>query len=48
LHRAFVPDHACTKYQIALAIVRRFPELAVRLPPIRKPWMSEPGAGGRS
>lgn len=41
LHRAFASDHACTKYKIALATVRRFPELAVRLPPVRKPWMSE-------
>jgi ribosomal protein L17 len=41
LHRAFAPDHARTKYKIALAIVRRFPELGVRLPPARKPWMSE-------
>jgi len=41
LHRAFASDHAQTKYKIALAIVRRFPELAVRLPPARKPWMSE-------
>jgi len=46
LHRAFAPDHARTKYQIALATVRRFPELAVRLPPIRKPWMSEPAQMG--
>jgi hypothetical protein len=41
LHRAFAADNACTKYTIALATVRRFPELAIRLPPIRKPWMSE-------
>ena len=46
LRRAFVPEHARTKYQIALATVRRFPELAVRLPPIRKPWMSEPAQMG--
>jgi hypothetical protein len=41
LRRAFAPDRACTKYTIALATVRRFPELAIRLPPVRKPWMSE-------
>src|SRR2546426_10134961 len=46
LRRAFAPDHARTKYQIALTTVRRFPELAVRLPPIRKPWMSEPAQMG--
>lgn len=41
LHRAFTPEAACTKYRIALAIAGRFPELACRLPPIRKAWMSE-------
>ena len=41
LHRAFAAENACNKYKIALAIVRRFPELALRLPPTRKPWMSE-------
>lgn len=30
-----------TKYQIATAIAGRFRELAPRLPPLRKPWMSE-------
>ena len=29
------------KYEIAIAIVNRFPELAPRLPRFRKPWMSE-------
>src|SRR5262249_22067262 len=38
LQRAFASENARTKYQIALATVRRFPELAVRLPPARKPW----------
>ena len=46
LRRAFASEQARTKYQIALAIVQRFPELAVRLPPIRKPWMSEPAQMG--
>jgi hypothetical protein len=30
-----------TKYEIAVAIGKRFPELAPRVPPFRKPWMSE-------
>jgi len=41
IRRTFGPAGACTKYKIALAIAGRFPELAWRLPPIRKPWMSE-------
>ena len=32
---------ASTKYQIAVEIAKRFPELELRLPRIRKPWMSE-------
>jgi hypothetical protein len=30
-----------TKHQIATMIAARFPELAPKLPPFRKPWMSE-------
>ena len=30
-----------TKREIAEAIVREFPELEPRLPPVRKIWMSE-------
>lgn len=30
-----------TKYRIAQGIAERFPDLASRLPPPRKPWMSE-------
>lgn len=30
-----------TKFEIALAITKNFPELASRLPRKRKPWMSE-------
>jgi hypothetical protein len=41
LRRAFQSEDARTKYKTALAIAGRFPELAWRLPPIRKPWMSE-------
>ena len=32
---------AQTKYQRAVIIAERFPELASRLPPKRKPWQSE-------
>jgi Holliday junction resolvasome RuvABC endonuclease subunit len=32
---------ASNKYEIALDITKRFPELAPRLPRFRKPWMSE-------
>jgi hypothetical protein len=41
LRRAFAPSGTCTKYKIALAIAGWFPEVAWRLPPVRKPWMSE-------
>lgn len=30
-----------TKEEVAQAVARRFPEIAHRLPPHRKPWMSE-------
>jgi Holliday junction resolvasome RuvABC endonuclease subunit len=39
--QAFSEAGASTKYQIAMAIANRFPELAPRLPRFRKPWMSE-------
>jgi Predicted endonuclease involved in recombination (possible Holliday junction resolvase in Mycoplasmas and B. subtilis) len=39
--RAFAASGAKTKYEIAVAIANRFPELAPRLPRFRKPWMSE-------
>lgn len=32
---------AATKQTIATTIAQQFPELASRLPPLRKPWMSE-------
>jgi Holliday junction resolvasome RuvABC endonuclease subunit len=41
VRRAFSDSGAKTKYEIATVIVRRFPELAPRLPRFRKPWMSE-------
>jgi Holliday junction resolvasome RuvABC endonuclease subunit len=39
--RTFAEGEALTKHQIAKLIAARFPELAPRLPPFRKPWMSE-------
>lgn len=41
VQRVFAATGASTKHQIALAIAKRFPELDPRLPPLRKPWMSE-------
>src|SRR5262245_43589130 len=39
--QAFSESGAASKYEIAIAIAKRFPELAPRLPRFRKPWMSE-------
>src|SRR5262244_1805861 len=39
--QAFSESGASTKYEIAIAIAKRFPELAPSLPRFRKPWMSE-------
>ena len=39
--QAFASFGAVTKYQIAVEIVKRFPELESRLPRIRRPWMCE-------
>jgi hypothetical protein len=41
LKQAFVEADAKNKYEIAITIAKRFPELAPRLPRFRKPWMSE-------
>ncbi len=41
VRRAFSAENAVTKSEIAAAIAKRFPELAPRLPPRRKAWMSE-------
>lgn len=41
VRRAFSDSGAKTKYEIAVAIAKRFPELAPRLPRFRKPWMTE-------
>ncbi len=41
VYRAFAGTGAGTKYGIATALVRAFPELLVRLPPKRKPWQTE-------
>ena len=38
-HFAKVPAH--NKHEIATALAHRFPGLALRLPPKRKPWQSE-------
>lgn len=38
---AFAADRARTKQEIAAVLARRFPELAPRVPPTRKLWMSE-------
>src|SRR5262245_10492483 len=39
--QALSESGASNKYEIAIAIAKRFPELAPRLPRFRKPWMSE-------
>src|SRR5215475_14213326 len=39
--QAFSESGPSNKYEIAIAIAKRFPELAPRLPRFRKPWMSE-------
>ena len=39
--QVFSESGAKNKYEIAVAIANRFPELAPRLPRFRKPWMSE-------
>lgn len=41
VRNAFSQFGAATKYSIATILAKKFPELAPRLPPIRKPWMSE-------
>jgi Holliday junction resolvasome RuvABC endonuclease subunit len=41
IRKAFSPTGALTKQQVAMTIVSQFPELALHLPPARKPWMSE-------
>jgi RNase H-fold protein (predicted Holliday junction resolvase) len=41
VYRNFAKANARTKYEIALALTRRFPALVLRLPPKRKPWQSE-------
>jgi Holliday junction resolvasome RuvABC endonuclease subunit len=41
VRRAFSESGDFTKHQIATAIAQRLPELASRLPPYRKCWMSE-------
>lgn len=41
VYRCFTPDGQITKYEIAELIASMYPELAPRLPPKRKIWMSE-------
>ena len=41
VQRIFAPNSSATKYEIAQMIAEAFPELAFRLPPPRKIWMSE-------
>ena len=41
VREAFSQREASTKHQIATAIAQKLPELAPRLPPYRKCWMSE-------
>ena len=39
--KVFSSSGAITKHQIASSIAKQIPELALRLPPPRKPWMGE-------
>jgi hypothetical protein len=41
VRRVFFGDGQGTKYALAQILAERFPELGVRLPPKRRPWMSE-------
>ncbi len=41
VHRVFARAQATTKHRIAGVIADHFPELAPRLPPLRRAWMSE-------
>lgn len=41
IRQCFLRYQARTKHEIAEVIAREFPELELRLPPKRKPWMSE-------
>lgn len=41
VREAFAGRHASNKYQIAVDVAKRLPELSHRLPPPRKVWMAE-------
>lgn len=41
VRRSFLSVGARTKHDIAQAIAKRIPAFAIRLPPVRKPWMSQ-------
>ena len=40
-NEAFLQSGAVTKHQVATEIAARFPELALRMPRVRKPWRGE-------
>jgi hypothetical protein len=46
VRETFLSAGAVTKYEIALAIARQIPAFAIRLPRVRKPWMSEDSRQG--
>jgi hypothetical protein len=41
IRQCFAAVGAITKYEIAQAIAMRIPAFAIRIPPVRKPWMSQ-------
>lgn len=41
IRECFASVDAETKYEIAQAIAMRIPAFAIRIPPVRKPWMSQ-------
>jgi Holliday junction resolvasome RuvABC endonuclease subunit len=41
VRQAFSEERAWTKHQIAAAVSKQLPELRIRLPRYRKPWMTE-------
>ena len=41
IRKAFYSSCAFNKYQVASSIAKQFPELALRLPPVRKFWVNE-------
>lgn len=41
VRESFYTVDARTKHEIALIIAKRIPAFAIRIPPVRKPWMSQ-------